>query len=332
MNNKAPNTHAATDSQLPAPHAPLTKETLQPFLVRRDAIAALYCMGVAAGMVLTFALLARYGNPWTFALAFVVIGAFQHHLSIIQHEAVHYSLFRRRWLNEFVGRLLGAYPVGFTMAYRRTHLAHHRRLGSQDDPDLHNFEGFPSGPWPFFCNLIKNMTGLAAIRQFVGMMLERAGQRSHSRKKRRAAAIELACLVVTQVAIISIFIASGHATWYLTLWLLPLVTVGKTLANLRNLAEHVDTSLLNSAVPRWRTIYCNPIEAFFFAPANFNYHAEHHLYPTVPFYHLPALHRELMKNDTYKAQIDIRRGFLRFLLCDVCFVRNAKPRLAHSLP
>jgi fatty acid desaturase len=31
-------------------------------------------------------------------------------------------------------------------------------------------------------------------------------------------------------------------------------------------------------------------------PHHVNYHIEHHLYASVPHYHLPALHKELQKN------------------------------------
>jgi fatty acid desaturase len=40
-----------------------------------------------------------------------------------------------------------------------------------------------------------------------------------------------------------------------------------------------------------RSILTNRLTAFFMC--NENYHLEHHLYPGVPWYNLPALHREL---------------------------------------
>jgi fatty acid desaturase len=32
---------------------------------------------------------------------------------------------------------------------------------------------------------------------------------------------------------------------------------------------------------------------FFFAPKQVNYHLEHHLYPSIPFYYLPRVHAVL---------------------------------------
>ena len=40
-----------------------------------------------------------------------------------------------------------------------------------------------------------------------------------------------------------------------------------------------------------RTVYMNPVFRFLYL--NMNYHIEHHLYPAVPYYRLPALHDEI---------------------------------------
>ncbi len=40
-----------------------------------------------------------------------------------------------------------------------------------------------------------------------------------------------------------------------------------------------------------RTVYMNPVFRFLYC--NMNYHVEHHIFPTVPYYALPALHREV---------------------------------------
>jgi fatty acid desaturase len=50
-------------------------------------------------------------------------------------------------------------------------------------------------------------------------------------------------------------------------------------------------------------------ERAFFAPHNVNYHLEHHLYPGVPFYNLPELHKALMQNPTYVARAHNTRGY-----------------------
>ena len=40
-----------------------------------------------------------------------------------------------------------------------------------------------------------------------------------------------------------------------------------------------------------RTVYMNPVFRFLYL--NMNYHVEHHMFPSVPYYNLPALHEEI---------------------------------------
>ena len=54
------------------------------------------------------------------------------------------------------------------------------------------------------------------------------------------------------------------------------------------LAQNVRDYRLNT-----RTIHLGPVLGFLYM--NMQYHLEHHLYPNVPYYHLPALH-ELIKD------------------------------------
>ena len=43
-----------------------------------------------------------------------------------------------------------------------------------------------------------------------------------------------------------------------------------------------------------RTVYMNPLFRFLYS--NMNYHVEHHIFPTVPYYALPALHAEIKEH------------------------------------
>jgi len=85
---------------------------------------------------------------------------------------------------------------------------------------------------------------------------------------------------------------------YLLLWVLPMLTVLQPILRLRAIAEHGAVSDLSSPLTAAR---CNRTggslpnvlgRAVLF-PHHVNYHLEHHLYPAVPHYRLPALHRLL---------------------------------------
>jgi fatty acid desaturase len=56
-----------------------------------------------------------------------------------------------------------------------------------------------------------------------------------------------------------------------------------------NLKPNKESNLFSSI----RTIIVHPVIRFFYA--GMNYHVEHHLFPTVPFYNLPVLHKRLIE-------------------------------------
>ncbi len=77
---------------------------------------------------------------WKIPVTFVCImavGAGQHRISTLTHEAAHYMLFRNRLLNELVSELFCMFPVmGQTHPYRVQHLGHHQYPNDEErDPD-----------------------------------------------------------------------------------------------------------------------------------------------------------------------------------------------------
>ena len=71
------------------------------------------------------------------------------------------------------------------------------------------------------------------------------------------------------------------------------------------LAEDVTDHRLNT-----RTVYMNPISRFIYL--NMNYHIEHHMFPMVPYYSLPALHAEI-KDDLPPPSPSIAAAFREFV-------------------
>ncbi len=71
------------------------------------------------------------------------------------------------------------------------------------------------------------------------------------------------------------------------------------------LAEDVLDHRLNS-----RTVIMNPVSRWIYW--NMNYHVEHHMFPMVPYYALPALH-EVIKDDLPPANPSIRAAYAEML-------------------
>ncbi len=89
-------------------------------------------------------------NVPVFTLAIVIVGALQHHLSNLGHEASHHMLFRNRYLNDFLSDWFCMFPM-FTSThhYRLQHLAHHQFVNDPlRDPDVSQLRS--SGHWDHF--------------------------------------------------------------------------------------------------------------------------------------------------------------------------------------
>jgi fatty acid desaturase len=81
------------------------------------------------------------------AVAIALIGALQHQLTGLAHEASHHLLFRNRYWNELASDWLCMFPLfSTTHHYRLQHLAHHQFVNDPDrDPDVSQLRA--SGHW-----------------------------------------------------------------------------------------------------------------------------------------------------------------------------------------
>lgn len=84
--------------------------------------------------------------PITF-IAIVLIGAGQHQLTGLAHEASHHILFKNRFWNDLVSDWLCMFPLfSSTQHYRLQHIAHHQFVNDPDrDPDVAQLQ--TSGHW-----------------------------------------------------------------------------------------------------------------------------------------------------------------------------------------
>jgi fatty acid desaturase len=283
--------------------APLTRlSTLRSLL----SIAQNFAWIAAA---ITFAL-ATWPSAWI-VLSIVVIGIAQHGLFILAHEAAHYRLFANRTANDLVGRAIGIVG-GFSMCtYRVTHRLHHNNLYSAEDPDTAIHGGYPRGRGYLRDKLVRDLLGLNATKTFAYFFGSPAINAETNRAIRplddtsadlRAAARRDRWWVAgfhVVAPLSALAIGGAHALLlYLLLWALPLVTVLQPILRLRAILEHGGVEDLSSPLTAARTnrTWGGPLNLLARAvlfPHHVNYHLEHHLYPAVPHYHLPALHRLL---------------------------------------
>ncbi|MEE8116266.1 MAG: fatty acid desaturase, partial [Gemmatimonadales bacterium] len=108
--------------------------------------SVVYLIEVWGVIVAAVALVVWQPTWWAALIAAPIIAGRQHALLIVEHECWHFNLFETRRLNNIAGSLLSGWAVGSPyIKGRGRHLAHHRLLGSDDDPDLDYHRTVTSG-------------------------------------------------------------------------------------------------------------------------------------------------------------------------------------------
>jgi fatty acid desaturase len=249
--------------------------------LRLGSFIALY-LSAAAGVV---AASASVSSPWQFLLLaplYLLAAASLHGISLFTHEAVHGTLSRQRLLNDLLGAACAIPVLQNCSAYRVLHLRHHQHLGEEGDPD--HYANYTRWTWLVFAmNWARLLAGYPVYIAAIPIL----GFKHGTIKARLGILAELAAtaLVIGLVAASPI-----PAAWILHGWLIPMLFIN-TMVNIRGMSQHTLLEHADDEVRGTRSILTVPLVRFFMC--NENYHLEHHLYPGVPWHHLPKVHQAL---------------------------------------
>jgi fatty acid desaturase len=212
------------------------------------------------------------------------------------HECVHRTAFGSRWANDVVGWIAGV--LGFYNAtyYRHFHAWHHRYTQDPErDPELI----FPKAK-----NLREYVTELSGFTFWWRRILDYprlALGLAHDlpfipASARHAIALSMSAqLTVYLAALVAIGFGYGGVLIY---WFIPALLAQPFLRALL-VAEHTGCSQDQNGLTNTRTTAASfPIRLLMW---NMPFHAEHHLYPAVPFHQLPALHAHVRDRLQHRA-------------------------------
>lgn len=255
---------------------------------------------------------AVHTTAWTVALAAVVVGTRYYALFIIGHDGLHRRLFAERRTNDLVCDLFILAPLGaITRLNNRNHLAHHRHLATERDPDRHRHACFNKTDLTELLGYASGLTSIvrSARNVFRGSRAD-AGPAGGGEGY---TARDLAILAGVQAALIGgLSWAFGWWGWP-ALWLAPVYVFTYLGDSLRSFAEHSHPQADALADEhRLITYVSSPIERLFFAPMNMNFHAAHHLWVSIPYYNLPAADAE-MSAHPLAAGIERRGSYAGYL-------------------
>ena len=111
---------------------------------------------------------------------------------------------------------------------------------------------------------------------------------------------ELAARTAWTVGICAALTVTGTWAQFALYWIVPFCTWHMLAQYVRLICEHSGMPENAGAYALTRTTLARPWERFLLVPRNIHYHVEHHFYPSVPFYNLPALHDALMAQAGYR--------------------------------
>jgi beta-carotene hydroxylase len=233
-----------------------------------------------------------------------------HLLGIVGHEGFHFNLHDNRYLSAVLGIVFSSMVGGFMeIGMAISHWNHHRFTNQEGDPDVPLLTKYRM-LWQriLFARMAANRQYLRnAVRLACGQPVVYAARlpfkdQEVQRLARFNFAVSLLWLsVYTWIAY--------HAPIAGTLAVIVPHVLASCSTGLRPYLEHAGTG--TGLFENTRT-YISPFFSvvFFFN----NYHLEHHLYPYVPCYRLPQVHRYLADRGYYAAA----RSFLEHGVWNAC--------------
>ena len=248
--------------------------------------------GVVA--VRQFALLAvatwgliRFDQPLIWVPLAFVQGFTVFNFTILLHEVVHHAVFSRR--HPRAERILGflyAIPSGISPSqFTRWHLDHHAELGSdEDDPKRHHLSPKVNKRW------FKLLYCTPALFPIYFRAARKESATYDAALQARIAGERKVSIAAHLAAIAAVWSFFGFYAALRTN-IIPVFFIFPIAFTLNRLGQHYDIDPTDPA--KWGTLMRG--HWFWdFAFLNSNYHLEHHYFPGVPFYRLPALQRQLV--------------------------------------
>ena len=268
----------------------LTRSELRALMQRSDVkglrhLALWLCILAATGTLVALA-----WTSWLIWPAMFLHGVVIVHFFSLQHECVHYTVFRTRWLNDVVGQICGLVIILPHRFFRYEHCDHHTytQQTGEDPEQIPLPDSFGAYLWylsaiPYWRNKVGEILRHAAGR------LTAAERRFIPREEHAAVRRAARMMLGAYAALFAVMAATGWwaPVWF---WLIPLL-LGEPVMRFIRMTEHVGRPTVPQMHENTRTNLVSwPWRVLSW---NMNFHAEHHYVASVPFHALPALHEKL---------------------------------------
>jgi fatty acid desaturase len=268
----------------------LTRADLKALMQRSNGPALWHLAGWLVLLATTTTLVVLAWNSWLIWPAMFVHGiVLVHHFSL-QHECVHYTVFRTRWLNDVAGQICGFIIMLPHRFFRYEHCDHHTytQIPGEDPEQIPMPKTIGEyllyiSALPYwrnkFAEVFRHATGRFSPTEL--KFIPKVEHRAVSRDAR---------MMLTFYGLV--FLGMGVTGWWglIWLWIIPLF-LGEPVMRWVRMTEHVGRPSVPQMSENTRTSLISA--PWRFLCWNMNYHAEHHYVASVPFYRLPVLHEKL---------------------------------------
>ncbi len=205
----------------------------------------------------------------------------------LSHETAHGTAFRTRWMNEAVLWLTSLIYMEEPLHRRYTHTNHHTYTWHVGKDNQMPFDTpMTLGGW------LIEVSGVGLLRFHVLTLLQASRAQPSAKLRSVTPAGEMPRMIRNARIFIAIYasfaaLVAAGVTWPLWLLILPRL-LGAPVMLLFTLTQHVELSENHpSILESTRSFRAGRLGRWLYA--NMHHHVEHHLYPQVPFYALPAL-------------------------------------------
>jgi fatty acid desaturase len=248
--------------------------------------------------------LVALSGPVTLLPAVLALGLVQVALFAPAHEATHQTAFASRRANAIVGWLAACPSLLNLQFYTAFHFAHHRHTQIPGrDPEL-DMEA-PNT----LAAYVRRILGVPYWRLRLQVIADswRGDLRRYPYVSEQAApsiirSVRAMSLVLVGGSVVSALLFGWETP--LVFWILPQL-LGQPFLRAYVLAEHTGCTLDRNGLTNTRTTLTNGVVRVLMW--NMPYHAEHHLYPSIPFHRLADAHGLLRERLGF-----VQRGYARW--------------------
>jgi len=268
----------------------LTRRELKQCMRRSNTRGLAHAVGFLGLIAATGWLVHLAMAGWWLLPAMFLHGVVLVHLFAPQHECVHYTPFRSRWLNDLVGNLCGFAIMLPHQHFRYEHCDHHTytQLPGQD-PELIPLPQSLSGYLWYLSSIPYWRNKFTELPRHIAGRLTEEEKRFIPAPARPVIFREARLMALAYLAILA---ACAVFDWWAPVfyWWLP-VLLGEPVMRAIRVTEHMGRPTIRDMQVNTRT---NLVSwPWRFLCWNMNYHAEHHYAASVPFHALPALHAKI---------------------------------------